>query len=121
MTMFSFSYRPTYVAYRTATDLNYFGNTVSMGFSTDTSRDSHYAFDLYLSRTDYQGLTPNTKDEATAFVPRTTLTQGSLKISGTHGAGRRGYFDWSLRGGAEFYKDLEDNPATTVIDPVTQL
>jgi hypothetical protein len=121
MTMFSFSYRPTYVAYRTATDLNYFGNTVSMGFSADTSRDSHYAFDLYLSRTDYQGLTPNTTDQATAFVPRTTLTQGSLKVSGTHGAGRRGFFDWQLRGGADRYKDLEDNPATPLIDPITQL
>jgi hypothetical protein len=121
MTMFSFSYRPTYVAYRRATDLNYFGNTVSMGFSADTSRDSHYAFDLYLSRTDYQGLTPNTTDQATAFVPRTTLTQGSLNVSGTHGAGRRGFFDWHLRGGTDRYKDLEDNPATTVIDPLTQL
>jgi hypothetical protein len=112
----TFSYRPTYVAYHKSTDLNYFGNTIDLGFAADAARESRYTFDMYVSRTDYQGLTPSTQDEAVAFVPRTTLTQGSVKVSGSHRAGRRGFVDWHLRGGADRYKDLSDNPATTVLD-----
>jgi hypothetical protein len=112
----TFSYRPAYVAYRRATDLNYFGNTIVLGYAADASRESRYTFDMYVSRTDYQGLTQNTQDQAVAFVPRTTLTQGHVKVTGTHGAGRRGFVDWQLRGGTERYKDLSDNPATTVLD-----
>jgi len=116
---FSFSYRPAYVAYRESRDLNYFGNTVVLGFTREASRTSRFTLTTYVSSTDYQGLTPDTTDQATTYVPRTTLSQANLKVSGTHGAGRRGFVDWQLRGGFDRYDDLSDNPATTgVVDPV---
>jgi hypothetical protein len=72
----TFSYRPTYVAYRRATDLNYFGNTIVWDSPQTRPASPGTTFDMYVSRTDYQGLTQNTQDQAVAFVPRTTLTQG---------------------------------------------
>jgi hypothetical protein len=102
-TMFSFSYRPTYVAYRRATDLNYFGNTVSMGFSADTSRDSHYAFDMYVSRTDHQGLTEHTGRGRVLFP--NDATQGSFRSPARTAQGDAA--SWTgIRGGADCYKDL---------------
>jgi hypothetical protein len=119
MSMFSFSYRPSYVAYRKASDLDYLGNTVVLGFVRDESRASRFTLNAYVTRTDYQGLTQDTKDRATTFVPRTTLSQATLKLAGTRAVGRRGFIDWQLRGGVDRYKDLPDNPATTgVVDPV---
>lgn len=115
----TFSYRPSYVAYQTSKDLDYFGNTIVLGFAQDYSHKSRFVLDFYLARTDYQGQTPTTADQAKSFVPRTTLTEATLKIGGTVGAGRRSYVDWQVRGGTDLYKDLEDNPATPdVVDPV---
>jgi hypothetical protein len=73
--------------------------------------------DVYASRTDYQGLTPDTKDTAITFVPRTTQTRANVKAGGTVGAGRRGFVDWEVRAGIDLYEDLPDDPATPVFDP----
>jgi len=116
MSTLSFSYRPSYVAYRRASDLDYFGNTVVLGFAREASRSSRFNVDLYLSRTDYQGLTPDTKDTAITFVPRTTLTQGSVRVGGTIAAGRRGSVDLLFRGGVDRYDDVKDDPSTAAIE-----
>jgi len=104
------------VAYRKSTGLNYFGNTIVLGLVREATRASRLALDAYVSRTDYQGLTQDTKDQATTFVPRTTLSQANLRVAGTHGAGRRGFVDWQLRGGLEKYDDVKDNPSTALLD-----
>jgi len=114
----AFSYRPSYVVYRKSSDLNYFGNTAVMGYSQEYSKSSNFRLDVYASRTDYQGLSQDTKDAAVTFVPRTTLTQASVKAAGTTGAGRRGFVDWEVRAGLDKYDDVKDNPATAASDPV---
>lgn len=114
----AFSYRPSYVVYHKSSDLDYFGNTVVLGFSKDYSKASSYRIDVYASRTDYQGLSQDTKDAAVTFVPRTTLTQGSVKAEGTVSAGRRGFVDWEVRAGLDKYDDVADNPATATPDAV---
>jgi len=112
----AFSYRPSYVVYRKSSDLDYFGNTVVLGYSKEYSKSSNFRLDVYASRTDYQGASQDTKDAAITFVPRTTLTQGNVKAGGTVGAGRRGFVDWELRAGLDKYTDVKDDPATTALD-----
>jgi hypothetical protein len=114
-----FTYRPSYVAYNKSSDLDYFGNTIDFSFSHDGARASHFFVDVYLVRTDYQGPTAATADLATTYVPRTTLTQGIVKVAQSVAAGKRGFFDWQVRASADRRKDLADNPATaTPGDPV---
>jgi len=111
---FSFAYRPSYVAYRKSDGLDYFANTLILGYGHEASRNSQFSVDLYASRTDYQGRTAATADRATTFVPRTTLTQIYARASGSSGAGKRGILDWQVRASTDRYKDLADNPATVV-------
>lgn len=115
----SFSYRPSYVAYRRATDLDYFGNTLVLGFVRDASRGSRLELEAYLSRTDYQGQSSDTADQAKTFVQRTTLTQANVKVGGTVPAGRRGFVDMQLHLGVDRYQDLRDDPSTpAIVDPI---
>jgi len=113
----TFSYRPSYVVYRQSSDLDYFGNTLVLGYSKEYSKSSSFRTDFYASRTDYQGLSQDTKDAAVTFVPRTTLTQASVKAGGTVGAGRRGFVDWEVRAGIDKYDDVKDDPGTVAVDP----
>jgi hypothetical protein len=109
---FEFMYRPAYTAYRRSTDLDYFGNTVVLSYARDWSRVSRLTVDSYMARTDYQAQTKDNPDRATTFVPRTTVTLGTLRVGGTAAAGRRGLLDWHVRAGATHYDDIKDDPAT---------
>jgi hypothetical protein len=112
--VFAFSYRPSYVAYRRSSDLDYFGNTIILSFARESSLTSRFNLDAYASRTDNQSQIAETADRATTFVPRTTLTRGNMRVGGTVGAGQRGFVDWQLRAGGDRYKDLKDDPGTVV-------
>jgi hypothetical protein len=118
--LFSFDYRPAYEAYQESKDLDYFSNTIAMGYSREGARASKFYFNVYGTRTDYQGATPLNPDAATTFLPRTTLTRGDARIGGNIAAGKRGFVDLQLRGAVELYDDLDDNPATPNVagDPV---
>lgn len=109
---FAFTYRPSYTAYRTFSELDYFGNRIVMAYAKEWSRASRFTIDAYAARTDHQGQTTDNADTATTFVPRTTETQANLKFAGTHGAGRRGLLDWALRGEGFVYEDVINDPAT---------
>ena len=113
--LFSFDYRPAYEAYRKSKDLDYFSNTIALGYSHEGARASKFYVDGYAARTDYQGATQLKPDVATTFVPRTTLTRGDAKIGGNIPAGKRGFVDLEARGYVELYKDLDDNPATEIV------
>ena len=115
---FALSYRPSFVVYHRSSELDYFANTLVVGFTKDSSRASRLMVDVYVSRTDYQGQTAKTADRATTFVPRSTVTLANIKVDGTVGAGRRGFVDWQLRGGVDLYEDLPDDPATAAVDPI---
>lgn len=110
---FAFTYRPSYTAYRTFSDLDYFGNRVVLAYARERSQSSRFTIDAFLSRTDHQGQTADNADSATTFVPRTTESQANLKFAGTVGAGRRGLLDWEVRGEAYVYEDVDDDPSTT--------
>lgn len=109
---FAFTYRPSYTAYRTFSELDYFGNRLVLAYAKEWSRASRFTIDAYVSRTDHQGQTVDNADTATTFVPRTTESQANVKFAGTHGAGRRGLLDWELRGEGFAYEDVNDDPAT---------
>ena len=103
---FAFTYRPSYVAYRQNSDLNYFGNAIVMGYARESSLVTRFKVDAYVSRSDSQGQSADTADRALTFIPRTTLTHGDVRIGGTARAGPRGLVDWQLRAGADRYKDI---------------
>ena len=90
---FTFSYRPSYTAYRTFSELDYFGNRAVVGYVREWSKSSRFTIDAYAARTDRQGQTADNADTATTFVPRTTETQANVRFAGTVGAGRRGLLD----------------------------
>jgi hypothetical protein len=115
---FDLLYRPSYVYYRQASELDYFANTLVIDFRKQQSDDSQIKVEGYFTRTDYQGQTQFAADRATTFVPRSTQTIVSLDVDGTHPAGKRGYLDWRVRGGVNLYTDVPDNPDTTAVDPV---
>jgi hypothetical protein len=116
LSTFAFSWRPSYVAYRRAQELGYFSNTLSFDYKKEWSHGSLLTVDLYAARTDFQPQTVQTADIATTYVPRTTLTHADLRIGGTIDFGPRGFVDWQVRGGADLYDDIKDNPATPLVE-----
>jgi hypothetical protein len=117
-TTFELLYRPSYVYYRQASDLDYFANTLVVDFTKEQSNQSRVTVEGYFTRTDHQGQTQFTADRATTFVPRSTQTIASLDVDGTVPAGRRGFVDWRVRGGVNLYSDVPDNPETPTPDPI---
>jgi hypothetical protein len=117
-TKFGLVYRPTYVYYRQASNLDYFANTLEVDFTKEGSNQSQVNVSGFFTRTDRQGQTQFTADRATTYVPRSTQTIVSLDIDGTVPAGRRGFLDWRVRGGVNLYTDLADNPDTPAVDPI---
>lgn len=116
--VFNFSYRPSYAAYRESSDLDFFANTVVMSFARTSSLQSRLTVDADVSRTQYQGQTDYGADRATTLVPRTTETGAHFSVGGTASGGRRSLFDWQARGAIQRFKDLPDNPATPVPNDV---
>lgn len=117
-TTFSLSYRPSFVFYRQASDLNYFGNRLVVDFTKETSQDSKIKVGAFFTRTDYQGQTVDSADRATTFLPRSTQTLTGVTVDGTVPAGRRGLLDWNLRGGFDLYEDAPADPSAGRPDPI---
>jgi hypothetical protein len=113
---FELLYRPSYVYYQTASELDYFANTLVVDFRKQQSDDSQIRVDGYFTRSDRQGQTQFAADRATTYVPRSTQTIASIDVDGTHPAGKRGYLDWRIRGGVNLYEDAPDDPATTPVE-----
>jgi len=117
-TRFELLYRPAYVYYREASELDYFANTLVIDFRKQQSDESEIKVAGYLTRTDRQGQTQFTASTATTYVPRSTQTIATVDVDGTHPAGKRGFLDWRIRGGVNLYTDVHvpDNPDTPTID-----
>jgi hypothetical protein len=98
----NFSYRPSYVAYRNASDLNYFGQSADLNFARSASRSARYTFDLNAYRTERQGVRPTSPSDPATFVPRSMHTHVGARAHGTH-EGRRNLIDWEVRGHLDDY------------------
>lgn len=119
-TKFELVYRPSYVYYRQASELDYFANTLEVDFTKEGSNQSQVNVSAYFTRTDRQGQTQFTAASATTYVPRSTQTIASVDVDGTVPAGRRGFLDWRVRGGVNLYEDIQipDDPVTPEVDPI---
>jgi hypothetical protein len=97
-----FSYRPSYVAYRNESDLNYFGQSVDFSYARAATRQARYTYDLNAYRTERQGVRPTSPSDPATFVPRSMQTHVGARVHGTH-EGRRNLIDWEVRGNLEDY------------------
>lgn len=108
----TFSYRPSYVAHRTDSNLNYFGQSVDLNFTDSSSRSSQYVFDVSGYRSERQGVRPTSPSDANTFVPRSMQTHFNARVRGTH-TGRRNIIDWEVRGETDNYSVTHVTPAPT--------
>lgn len=110
-TTWTLNYRPVYTAYRTNSDLNYFGQSAHAGFGKTFSGESNFLVDAAASRTDRQGVRQFRPDQPVNFVERNTVTQVDARISGTFKSGRRSAIDWTANGGTTSFEapDLSDS------------
>ena len=92
----SFSYRPSYVAYRRQTGSDYFGHLLNLDVIFLPAAQATYTLDLTASRTEQQGARLTTPSEPTTFVTRSTQTRASLGLRGAHDQ-RRSIVDWEFR------------------------
>lgn len=97
-----FSYRPSYVAYRNESDLNYFGQSADLNYARATSRRARYTFDLNAYRTERQGVRPTSPSDPATFVPRSMQLHVGARAHGTH-EGRRNVIEWEVRGHLDDY------------------
>jgi hypothetical protein len=113
---FRFLYQATYVGYRQNSGLNYMGNLIAASYVKELSRRSRMQATGGVSRTDTQGVAagsinseglanPNA-DRSLTFLPRTTITEGYGTVSGSVGAGRRGFVDWLVSARVNRYDDV---------------
>jgi hypothetical protein len=102
----AFLYQARYVWYRKNGDLDYFGNTLSLNYSQEVSRRTHFQVAAGATRTDYQGITSASPDQALTFVPRTTLTRAFANVGGAIGLAERSLLDWEVRVGSDHYDDV---------------
>ena len=93
----TFAYRPSYRRYRTATDLDYFANTVVLSYAHQKSRRTKTAASFDASRTETQGIQDYSTDRPVTFVPRTTTYRVAGGVGGTVGMARRSLVDWGAR------------------------
>jgi hypothetical protein len=100
---FSFRYQPAYAWYRKHSDLDYFGNTISLRYAKEQSRRTSVSVGLDATRTDYQGITASTADRPNTIVPRTTITRVHAAVGGTGAVAKRGLVDWEIHGGLDHY------------------
>lgn len=115
----TFSYRPTYSAYRTNDDLNYFGQSASLVYTRTPSRSATYSFELDGSRTERQGVRTSDPSAATTFLPRSMQTHVNVGALGEL-TGRRNIFNWEVRSSLDDYSQADYSgtaqPSTCVVD-----
>jgi hypothetical protein len=114
-----FSYRPSYVAYRNESDLNYFGQSTDLNYARTTSRRARYTLDLNAYRTERQGVRPTSPSDAATFVPRSMQLHVGARAHGTH-EGRRNVIDWEVRASLDDYSQSQPtsqpDPPACVVD-----
>jgi hypothetical protein len=111
----SFSYRPTYVAHKEQTDLNYFGQSLDLNYSHSGSRNAQYTFDFNGYRTERQGVRLTDPASPATFVPRNVQLHVGGHVHGTH-TGRRNIVDWELRGTLDNF-DVQCDPGDVDCNP----
>ena len=109
---FTFTYHPSYVAYNKSEGLDYFSNTLALGYTHNFTPEKRLSAGLDAGRTDRQGLRVTGADQPVTFLPRTTQTYGHAHLGGSFPAGRRALIDWGTSAGISRSEDVADNPAT---------